>query len=73
MSDNFEDMLSKIKNNTDEENRELAQQLHSNLSQDQASKLNSLLSNSELMNKLMASDAVKNILNKLGGEQNGHQ
>lgn len=73
MSDNLEDMISHIKNNTDEENRELASSLQESLSAEQSSKLNGILSNRELLNKLMASDAVKNILSKLGGGQNGNQ
>ena len=35
--------------------------------------LNGLLADSELMKKLMSSDAVKNIMKKIGGENNGHQ
>lgn len=73
MSDNFDDMINKIKSNSDDENRKLASNLRENLSEEQSAKLNSLLSNKDLMAKLMASDAVKNILSKIGGEQNGHK
>ena len=73
MSDNLEDMISHIKNNTDEENKALASQLQSRLSAEQSAKLNGILSNSDMLEKLMSTDAVKNIMKKLGGEQNGHQ
>lgn len=73
MSDNLEDMISHIKNNTDEENKALASHLQGRLSAEQTAKLNGILSNSDLLEKLMSTDAVKNIMKKLGGDQNGHQ
>lgn len=73
MSDNIDEMINKIKNNSADENKKLADELQSNLSKEQSEKLGSLLSNKELMNKLMASDAVKNIMNKLGGDSSGNK
>lgn len=73
MSDNLDEIINKIKNNTAEENKALANNLQDNLNAEQSAMLNGLLSDSELMKKLMASDAVKNIINKIGGESNGHQ
>lgn len=70
---NFDDLLEKIKHNSREENRELAEELKQGLSGSQSDALNKLLSNKELMRKLLDSDEAKNIMNQLGGDENGHQ
>lgn len=73
MPDNSENMFDKIKNNTEEENRALAAKLHSNLNSEQIEKLNSILADSNLMNKLMSTEIFRKMMNKAGGEQNGHK
>ncbi len=73
MSNNIDDIIGKIKSNSADENRKLAEQLKSNLSQSQTEALNNLMSNKDLMQKLLSSDAAKNIINKLGGDKNGHK
>ncbi len=73
MSDNIDEMINKIKNNSADENKKLANELQSNLNEEQSKKLGSLLANKELMDKLMTSDAVKNIMNKLGGGSDGNK
>lgn len=73
MQNNIDDIIGKIKNNSDDENRQLAEELKNNLSPSQTDALNNLISNKDLMSKLLSSDAAKNILNKLGGGENGHK
>lgn len=73
MSDNFDELINKIKNNTAEENKKLADNLQQHLTSEQSAKLNELLADSGFIKKIMSSDAVKNIINKIGGECNGHQ
>ena len=73
MGNNIDDLIEKIKNNSREENQELAQELKKGLSNSQSDALNKLLSNKELMQKLLNSDEAKNIMNKLGGDKRGHQ
>lgn len=73
MGNNIDDLIEKIKHNSREENQELAQELKKGLSNSQSDALNKLLSNKELMQKLLNSDEAKNIMNKLGGDKSGHQ
>ena len=73
MTNNIDDLIGKIKNNSDDENKQLAQELKNNLSESQTDALNKLMTNKDLLQKLFSSDAAKNIINKLGGDNNGHQ
>lgn len=73
MGNNIDDLIEKIKHNSREENRELAEDLKKGLSNSQSDALSKLLSNKELMKKLLDSDEAKNIMNKLGGDKSGHQ
>lgn len=70
MSDNndFNELLKKIKNGSKEDNKQLAAELKSNMTQQQKDALNKVLSNKDLLQKLLNSQEAKNIINKLGGE-----
>lgn len=73
MSDSFDDIIRKIRSNSKEENKKLADEMKSGLTDEQSRSLNALISNRELMKKLMESDEAKNIMKKLGGDGNGHK
>lgn len=73
MADNIDDIISKIKNNSNEENRKLAEELKNGLSASQSETLQKLMSNKELMKKLLESDQAKNLMSKLGGGKDGHK
>lgn len=73
MSGNIDDIINKIKSNSGEENRKLAEELKKGLSADQNEALQKLMTNEHLMKKLLESDQVKNIISKLGGDKNGHK
>ena len=73
MSDSFDDIIRKIRSNSKEENKKLAEEMKSALTDEQSRSLNALISNRELMKKLMESDEAKNIMKKLGGDGNGHK
>lgn len=70
---NIDDLIGKIKRNNAEENRQLAEELKKGLSQSQSEAFNKLISNKDLMQKLLESDEAKNIMNKLGGDKSGHK
>lgn len=73
MADNIDDIIGKIKNNNSDENKKLAEKLIGGLSESQSETLQKLLSDKELMKKMLASDQAKNLMNKLGGDKNGHK
>ena len=72
MSDNIDDIIRRIRSNSKEANETLAEELKSRLSAEQTKSLNKLLSDKELMKKMMCSDEVKRMMEKLGGDKNGH-
>ena len=67
-SNDFNELLKKLKNGSSEENKQLAADLKNSMTQQQKDALNKVLSNKELLQKLLNSDEAKNIINKLGGE-----
>lgn len=71
--DNIEEIISKIKDNSEQDNKKLAQELTNNLSDSQNDALNRLLSNKDLLSRLMNTPQAQSILKKLGGEDNGHK
>lgn len=73
MSDNLDDIINKIKSNSKEENKKLAEEMKNNLSDEQSQSLAKLISNKELIKKLLSSDEAKNIIKKLGGDNNGYK
>ncbi len=73
MAENLDDLVNRIRSNSKEENKKLAEEMRNNLSDEQAQSLNKLISNKELMRKLLSSEEAKNIINKLGGDNNGHK
>ncbi len=72
-TDNIEEIINKMKNNSEQENRELAKELTGNLSQGQNDALARLLSDKALVTKLMNTPQAKEILRKMGGDGNGHK
>ena len=73
MAENIDDIIKKIKNNSNEENKKLAEDLQKGLSESQSASLQKLLSDKELVKKLLDSDQAKKIMKKFGGDNNGHQ
>ena len=73
MADNIDDIIGKIKNNSNDENKKLAENLMKSLSDSQTQTLQKLLSDKESLRKMLSSDQAKNIMNKLGGDKNGHK
>lgn len=67
-SNDFNELLKKLKNGSSEENKQLAADLKNSMTQQQKDALNKVLSNKDLLQKLLNSDEAKNIINKLGGE-----
>jgi len=73
MAENIDEIISKIKNNSNEENKKLAEELKNGLSESQSRSLQQLLSNKELVKKILDSDQAKNLIKKFGGDKHGHQ
>lgn len=73
MSDNIDDIIRMIRSNSKEDNEALADEMKSRLSAEQKKSLNKLLSDKELMKKMMCSDEVRRMMEKLGGDKNGHK
>ena len=73
MAENIDDIIKKIKSNSSEENKKLAEDLQKGLSDSQSASLQKLLSDKELVKKLLDSDQAKKIMKKFGGDNNGHQ
>lgn len=67
-SNDFNELLKKLKNGSSEENKQLAADLKNSMTQQQKDALNKVFSNKDLLHKLLNSDEAKNIINKLGGE-----
>lgn len=70
---NIEEIIKRMKNNSEEQNRQLAKELTQNLSQGQNDALSRLLSDKALVTKLMNTPEAQEILKKIGGDKNGHQ
>lgn len=73
MAENIDDIISKIKNNSNEENKKLAEELQGGLSRSQNEALQKLMGDKEMLKKIFESDKMKNIIDKLGGDKNGHK
>jgi vacuolar-type H+-ATPase subunit E/Vma4 len=71
--DNSDDILKKIKNNTNEENKKLLNELTQNMSPLQNESLRKILSDKEQLQKILNSPQVKQILSKFGENENGHK
>lgn len=73
MADNIDDIISKIRSNSNEENQKFARELQNGLSQSQNDALQKLMGDKEMLKKIFESDRMKNIIDKLGGDENGHK
>lgn len=71
--DNLENIIDKIKNNSEEENKKLAQKLTEQLSDSQNDALSRLLSDKKLISQIMNSPKAQEILKNISGEKNGHK
>lgn len=69
--DNINEIINKIKNNTENENKQLAEELKANLSEKQNNALGRLLSDKKLVAELLKSPEAKEILRKVSGDENG--
>lgn len=73
LMNNIEEIIKRMKNNSEEQNRQLAKELTQNLSQGQNDALSRLLSDKALVTKLMNTPEAQEILKKMGGDKNGHK
>ena len=73
MSDNIDEIINKVKNNSSEENKKMVEGIINNLSESQSRTVQNVLSDKELIKKLLSSEQAKNLIKKLGGDKNGHQ
>lgn len=71
--DNLDNIIDKIKNNNEKENKELAEKLTENLSPSQNDALSKLLSDKKLVAQLLKSPKAQEILRNLSGDKNGHK
>ena len=72
-TDNTDNLIEKIKNNSEDENKKLASELKEKLSEGQSSALSKLLSDKKLVSEIMNSPRAKEILRKLNGDKNGYK
>ena len=68
--DNIEKIINRMKNNSEQENKDLAKELTQNLSQGQSDALSRLLNDRALVTKLINTPEAKEILRKMGGDIN---
>lgn len=73
MSDNIDEIINKVKSNSGAENKKFVEGIINNLSESQSRTVQNILSDKELIKKLLSSEQAKNLINKLGGDKNGHQ
>lgn len=68
MSDNIDEIINKVKSNSSAENKKMVEGLINNLSESQSHTVQNILSDKELIKKLLSSEQAKNLINKLGGD-----
>ena len=68
MSDNIDEIINKVKSNSSAENKKIVEGLINNLSESQSHTVQNILSDKELIKKLLSSEQAKNLINKLGGD-----
>lgn len=73
MPENIDEMINRIRNNNEQENKKLAEDLTNSLSQEQKTVLDKLMNDNSLLQKIINNEKVREIMNKIGGEQNGHK
>ena len=70
---NITEIINRIKKNSEEENKQLADDLKAKLSENQTDALRKLLSDKKLVAELMNSPQAQEILRNIGGDKNGHK
>lgn len=70
---NINEIINRIKKNSEEENKQLADDLKAKLSENQTDALRKLLSDKKLVAELMNSPQAQEILRNIGGDKNGHK
>ncbi len=73
MPENIDEMINRIRNNNEQENKKLAEELANGLSQEQKTALDKLMNDKSLLQKIVNNEKVREIMNRIGGEQNGHK
>ena len=73
MPENIDEMINRIRNNNEQENKKLAEDLTNSLSQEQKTALDKLMNDKSLLQKIVNNEKVREIMNRIGGEQNGHK
>ncbi len=73
MPENIDEMINRIRNNNEQENKKLAEELANGLSQEQKTALDKLMNDKSLLQKIINNEKVREIMNRIGGEQNGHK
>ena len=73
MPENIDAIINKIKNNNEQENKKLAEDMANSLSPEQKSALSKLMNDKSLLQKIFSNEKFREIMNKIGGDVNGHK
>ena len=73
MPENIDGIINKIKNNNEQENKKLAEDMANSLSPEQKAALSKLMNDKSLLQKIFSNEKFREIMNKIGGDVNGHK
>ncbi len=73
MPENIDAIINKIKNNNEQENKKLAEDMANSLSPEQKAALSKLMNDKSLLQKIFSNEKFREIMNKIGGDVNGHK
>ena len=73
MPENIDGIINKIKNNNEQENKKLAEDMANSLSPEQKATLRKLMNDKSLLQKIFSNEKFREIMNKIGGDVNGHK
>lgn len=73
MPENIDGIINKIKNNNEQENKKLAEDMANSLSPEQKATLSKLMNDKSLLQKIFSNEKFREIMNKIGGDVNGHK
>ncbi len=73
MPENIDGIINKIKNNNEQENKKLAEDMANSLSPEQKAALSKLMNDKSLLQKILSNEKFREIMNKIGGDVNGHK
>ena len=73
MPENIDGIINKIKNNNEQENKKLAEDMANSLSPEHKAALSKLMNDKSLLQKIFSNEKFREIMNKIGGDVNGHK